>query len=713
LSTPAAALKEHLGKLSMNNSRPIPFYLLIVLAVFGLCCLCAFGIAAISLGFSFSSTPTAQGQVGTLEYRPTATISKQEVEPTLSKPPTSQATLSSPNTQILPTSSGITQTFTETLDVLENTIVPINDPIDLAERLEGKQDLPTSLQTPLKNYQIGDQLNFWVINSDTTQNFQVPATLRYQTDHVNFWIEDGVRYGERQLKALVDTFENKIYPTDREFFGSEWTPGVDADPHLFILYARGLGGSVAGYFSSADEYLPIVREYSNAHEMFLLSADIVDLGEQYAYSTLAHEFQHMIHWYRDRNEETWMNEGSSDLAAFLNGYSIGGHDQVFAADPDIQLTDWPSNSNETAAHYGGSFLFMDYFLDRFGEQATKALVADPENGMVSIDDVLSKLAIKDPSTGEQITADDVFTDWLIANYVQDESVADGRYAYHNYPAAPDVAPTEKVSKCPTDLGSNAAHQYGVNYIQITCRGDYNLHFEGQQTVQVSPEDPHSGSYAYFSNRGDESDMTLTREFDFTQYSGSLTLSYWTWYDLEADYDYLYLEASEDGKDWQILITPSGTANDPSGNSYGWGYNGVSGGGPQWIQEKVDLSRFAGKKIQLRFEYVTDEAVNGEGFLVDDISVPETGYFTDFEQDSGGWQGDGFVRIQNLLPQTYRLALINIGSVTTVEILPPLMNNVTDIPIQIGADVRSVVLVVTGTSRFTRLEAIYSLSIRPK
>ena len=140
----------------------------------------------------------------------------------------------------------------------------------------------------------------------------------------------------------MENFEEKTYPTNREFFGSEWTPGVDADPHLFILYAGGLGGSVAGYFSSADEYLPVVQEYANGHEMFLMSTEHVDLDEQYAYSVLAHEFQHMIHWYRDRNEETWIDEGSAELAAFLNGYSVGGHDRVFASNPDIQLTDWPT-----------------------------------------------------------------------------------------------------------------------------------------------------------------------------------------------------------------------------------------------------------------------------------------------------------------------------------------------------------------------------------
>ena len=112
---------------------------------------------------------------------------------------------------------------------------------------------------------------------------------------------------------------------------------MDGDPHLYVLYARGLGSSIAGYFSSTDEYTPGVHKYSNAHEMFMLNADNTGLNEDFTYGVLAHEFQHMIHWYRDRNEETWMNEGFSDLAMFLNGYDVGGTDQMYVIDPDIQL----------------------------------------------------------------------------------------------------------------------------------------------------------------------------------------------------------------------------------------------------------------------------------------------------------------------------------------------------------------------------------------
>ena len=103
----------------------------------------------------------------------------------------------------------------------------------------------------------------------------------------------------RDIKALMDAFENKIYPTDREFFGSEWTPGVDDDPHIYVLYTGGLGSTVAGYYYYPDEYPPQIFQYSNAHEMFYISSS-ESLSSAYTYGTLAHEFQHMIHWYQDQ-----------------------------------------------------------------------------------------------------------------------------------------------------------------------------------------------------------------------------------------------------------------------------------------------------------------------------------------------------------------------------------------------------------------------------
>jgi hypothetical protein len=151
-----------------------------------------------------------------------------------------------------------------------------------------------------------------------------------------------------------------------------------------------------------------------------------------------------------------------------------------------------------------------------------------------------------------------------------------------------------------------------------------------------------------------------------------------------------------------------TPDDPSGNSYGWAYNDVTNG---WMQEDVDLSAYAGKEIQVRFEYVTDAAVNGEGMLIDDIRIDAIDYFTDFESDDGGWEAAGFVRVQNILPQTFKVALIiESGRETTVELIELSDAQSADIPLSLSSGDKAI-LVVTGTTRFTRELANYSIEIK--
>jgi hypothetical protein len=595
----------------------------------------------------------------------------------------------------------------ETLITLALTTVPMNDPLALAYQLQGKEGIPQTVAPPLSPLTVGTLQTFWVSNADSNEHFQVSATLRAVGDYMYFWIQDGVSYEQAALDELVKTFEEKIYSNNRRLFGAEWSPGVDGDPHLYILYAKGLGKNLLGYFSSTDEMHPLAHEYSNAHELFLLNADNLDLSEPSTFGVLAHEFQHMIHWNRDRNEESWLNEGASELAAFLNGYDDGSV-SLYTRNPDLQLNDWPADASRTGPHYRASFLFMAYFLDRFGEDAVRDLIASPANGLESIDFALGQWVVPDLSSGEPMDADDLFMDWAIANTLQDESLADGRFGYHLLPDFSPPRPTATIEDCPTDTLTRDVHQYGVDYIRITCAGKYTLHFEGSVQVGVLPADAHSGSYAFWSNRGDESDMTLTQAFDFTGLTAPLTLSYWAWYDLESDYDYLYVEVSADGKRWQILPTLSGVSEDPSGNSYGWGYNGKSDG---WVKEAVDLSPFAGGKVQVRFQYITDAAVNGEGFLLDDVRIPETGYFTDFEEDAGGWQSNGWARIQNVLPQTYRLALIERGMEPSITYLSLTSDNTAHVPLSLRAG-EEVIFLVTATTRYTHQTTGYRFDIRP-
>ncbi|NTU75875.1 MAG: hypothetical protein HGA86_07120 [Anaerolineaceae bacterium] len=592
--------------------------------------------------------------------------------------------------------------------VLKEVVVPNSDSILLAEKYKNIQDIPELLIDKDAPYAQGAVKKFWVSNQDTNENFQIDAVMEYVTPHVYFWIEKGVEFDRQDLKKLVDTFEEKIYPTNREFFGSEWSPGIDGDVHLHIIYARNLGSNIAGVFFSNDSLPPAAHPYSNAHETFVLSADNITLDENFTYGVLAHEFQHMIHWNQDRNEDSWVNEGFSELASFLNGYDVGGHDYAFTTTPDSQLNDWTNEPNLRTYHSGGSFLFFTYFLDRFGEDATKALAAEKQNGLVSIDKVLRERALTDPSTGAGLTATDVFRDWTITNFLKDGSVGDGRYTYRNYPEAPMVSATENFSNCPLDWQQRTVSQFGADYYQFACSGNYTFEFEGSKVASLWPAEAHSGSYVFWSNMGDDSNMNLTQTFDLSGVQGKVEMRYWTWYDLEKDYDYSYLLASEDGQKWDMLKTPACSTDNVSGNNFGCGYNGASDG---WVEQVIDLSAYAGKKVTLQFEYVTDAAVNGEGMLLDDISIPAINYSTDFENGLDGWQGSGFVRVERLLPQKFLITRIERGNVTSVTPVELDAENHTSVDVNISGDNSDVVFVISGATRFTRQAATYQFRIK--
>ena len=691
--------------------------LLVALLVIACCCL---AVVLLAVGFSIfgeengwlsgKTPPPTLTAESAQPITSLATRVAQTLQPT-SEPTVNAGPITTPTTTptieptFRPSMAGADQTW----QTLLNEIVPIGDPIELGKRLAGMDDVPLLLPDPNAPYAVGDVKDFWVTNVDTDRHFEIATTLRYRGDHVYIWIENSVYYDAADLNDLGEAFDQQIYATNREFFGSEWSPGIDEDPRVYIIYSGGLGDSLAGYFSSSDELHPDLYDFSNAHEMFMINSDNAHLWETYTYGTLAHEFQHMIHWYTDKNEETWLNEGFSMLAELINNYDPGNFDADYIFQPDLQLTDWGTEVGENGPHYGAAFLFTTYFLSRFGEDATQAVVAHPMNGMESIDAVLAELALTDPLTGEQLTADDFFADWTVANLVGDESVVDGRYSYPIYPDAPTVKPDVLISSCPVEGEIDyLVHQFGVDYIKFTCRGEHTVRFSGEDTVQIIPVDPYSGDYFFWSNMGDESNMFLQREFDLTEVTGTVKLTYQTWYDLEKNYDYVYVSASTDGENWQLLESTSCKHENPSGNNYGCGLNGQTLG---WHKEFVNISAYAGQKVTLRFDYVTDAAVNGLGMVIDDMAIEAIGYFSDFESDNGGWEAQGFVRIQNSLPQSYRLSLVTYGETVTVTPIELEEDNQAEITFNLENSGDYAVLVISGTTGFTRQKAAYQLSIQ--
>jgi hypothetical protein len=299
----------------------------------------------------------------------------------------------------------------------------------------------------------------------------------------------------------------------------------------------------------------------------------------------------------------------------------------------------------------------------------------------------------------------------VANILDDPEVADGRYQYSDIDLFPfAIMETYERRDYPVSF-TGQVHQYATDYIVIRGNEPLTMRFAGTTQVGLMDTAAHSGDYLWWSNRGDDSDMMLTRAFDLSEVDEA-TLEFWTWYDLEEDWDYAYVEASADGGEtWEILETPSGTPENPNGNSFGFGYTGRSGGdAPEWILERVDLTPYVGQEILVRFEMIGDDAVTRPGFALDDIAIPEIGYFSDFEEDGGQWEAAGFVRHNNVLPQRWLVQLIIFGPETTVERLELDEGQTGEWTIPLGRDTRQAVVTISGLAPVTTELATYRYEI---
>ena len=162
----------------MNREWVLPIVLLGCLIL----CLCLVSIACLGLaGLSMFTFPvsteiipgfTQEAQVIITQE---ATIPPTQGVPTLEPSSTATEAPSLPEpTQIVHPPSSVP---TDTLRLLNDTVVPPNSWAELSARLAGIDNIPDTVAAPAVVYQVGDRRQFWVTNTDTSQSFQVEAVL--------------------------------------------------------------------------------------------------------------------------------------------------------------------------------------------------------------------------------------------------------------------------------------------------------------------------------------------------------------------------------------------------------------------------------------------------------------------------------------------------------------------------------------------------------
>jgi hypothetical protein len=270
---------------------------------------------------------------------------------------------------------------------------------------------------------------FWAYNFATDSYYFVNAGKVGEGRHCYVYLEQGKSADPATLAALVNEFDSAIYPGDTNAFGSEPNPGVDGDPKIYLLLLDikdGFNPSsaptyVAGYFDPANEYTADQNTKTNLKEMFYMDISPSTPGSTDFYATLAHEFQHMIHWEQKTNlqglnDDTWLDEGMSSVARTYCGLgadtpgNTAGESllSVYEEDPSHSLTVWDS----TIDSYAVTYMWSQYFKDRFDPQSGQytifwRMIHNDRTGIASVDAALTGI---DPGKFYG-----TFRDWTIAN----------------------------------------------------------------------------------------------------------------------------------------------------------------------------------------------------------------------------------------------------------------------------------------------------------
>jgi hypothetical protein len=278
-----------------------------------------------------------------------------------------------------------------------------------------RRSLDPSRSALIVPYTVGvSTKNFWIESSINSRDYvQKSAKLLAQGTHSNIWvIEDWGAYtvSSAAAQALADKFD-LIYPLETKILGYEYgggpggDGGKDGDDRVQILvydfYAgSGNQGDVAGFYSSKDFYLQenLITQKTNLAEMFYINAQWMTEEPEDIYSTLVHEFQHMINFnvkYVKHSErsQTWYNEmlsmAAEDMISPLIGIppTNGGHPTASWISgflrwySDEGVTRWTASFDSYSYKYAfGAYLARNYG----GAELVKNILANNSTNEASI-----------------------------------------------------------------------------------------------------------------------------------------------------------------------------------------------------------------------------------------------------------------------------------------------------------------------------------------
>ena len=529
---------------------------------------------------------------------------------------------------------------------------------------------------------VGSKIEVWVAN-DTS----------FPAGDCRAQIANSTTITDAQVADLITEFDGNMYPKETSAFSTP--PDRDGTNAVLGPDANGNGGDytgggektvalidnvrddnyytfpaaptyIAGFFSSQfnellDRNVMTIDAFDWAHRTGANPPDepTADLCTSrparpnlYA-GVFAHEWQHLLHYYTDPFETTWVNEGISDWAQTLTGYvdatatvfDRGADSHIYCfqgfgtvqtpfntnprdcGGPENSLNLWgEGNPNALLADYGNAYSLMLYLADRYGTDIMSRLHRDGElQGLPSLEAALKAEGAKSMYGVIHDFQSMVLLDKIVGD--SKRSVVLG--VPKRRVTTPSLRSTINLAN-PNINDDPGAAPNGADYVPLQdAKGKVlkgrdlrSLSFTGAKELPPLPlawtivnDDPdRPGNPVLFSGNANNTDASAVTPV--TVPTADPTLRFLAKYGAEFGFDYGYVQVSTDGGATYTTIPGDKTIDAPLGP----GLNGTTTG---FEPHSYDLSAYAGQSVLIAFRYVSDGGVNEGGLLVDDITVGGT------------------------------------------------------------------------------------------
>jgi hypothetical protein len=613
-------------------------------------------------------------------------------------------------------------------DIIDmNPVLEAREPKEIAEFkamvADAGLDMPQFDIQQTTAYTVGDTL-MWVgddeidpmgntfLYSYFETEYRVQAIREYcevwvQTD-LNYYNEDGTLNSlhpdakdpmyvtQERVDDIADACNDIIRPTDVQYFGDyndrDGTQGLEA------LINQSFGTHLSEVDGKADRlvilvqnirdenfYDPVssssfiqglssgtVRTWGDRNFFFLDSKQwnirAGDSGHAKAFeydSTLAHELQHLIHRDHVANPTTWINEGMSGWAEFLNGYwrkdELGDRTNWQKA-PENSITIWGDQPGEILADYQVVNSFMLYTAGRAGGNYTDTagLVEYSEGGILGYNDWLSD------TLGPGITFEDIFEgfrrDMLYGGYTDEAQPAANWNAdfIDEYESPLEQSGGPATSRAYIGLlrdnldsegySTAGVPPFGSDYIElcwsspVSQTAHWPVVFDGDENATPTGWEMVAAAEVYTPSGSVAGDVLYSGHVDLTDnfvIFGPITvgaddeLTFNHFYNIENDWDYGFVQVTTDttGVTGWTSLDMTGTVTSTDSGAHPVivanvpGFSGFSGG---WITATYDIGAdYGGETILLAFRYGTDWGTGGSlsgypaGWAIDNVEIGAT------------------------------------------------------------------------------------------